>query len=253
MTTGNQDSKWDLFLNVLNNPDKNFEDLINAGFTADNSELHSKEIYQNDAEIKDKYTNSSGIFDQARFDKDYEIISQVQKNLQNLKDYEQQMDFFSYHRDNFLVDESRRRKGPDFEIFRAPNPFEQTAGTVQVGKVENPTKTAQEIAQGEQVHNLKTNTWEESPEDASFFENVFSETKVLAVYDEDGVVPKDRVYENEKLITVVVDADTELVVNGKIKYYSGCEVTAENKVVAKAGERAVVVFKQDQILNAYGG
>ena len=65
----------------------------------------------------------------------------------------------------------------------------------------------------------------------------------LNVYDEDGVVPKDRVYENEKLITVVVDADTELVVNGKIKYYSGCEVTAENKVVAKAGERAVVVFK----------
>ncbi len=65
----------------------------------------------------------------------------------------------------------------------------------------------------------------------------------LKVYDEDGVVPKDRVYENEKLVTVVVDADTELIVNGKIKYYSGCEVTAENKVVAKAGERAVVVFK----------
>jgi hypothetical protein len=53
----------DLFLNVLNNPDKNFEDLINAGFTVDNSKLHSKEIYQNDAEIKDRYTNSNGVFD----------------------------------------------------------------------------------------------------------------------------------------------------------------------------------------------
>ena len=187
MTIGNQDNKWDLFLNILNNPDKNFEDLINAGFTADNSELHSKEIYQNDAEIKERYTNSNGTFDQARFDKDYEIISQVQQNLQNLKDYGEQIDFFSYHRDNFLVDESKRRKGPDFEIFRAPNPFEQTSSMVQLGSVESPTKTAQEIAQGEQVHNLKTNTWEESPEDASFFENVFSETKVLAVYDEDGV------------------------------------------------------------------
>ena len=187
MIIDNQDNKWDLFLNILNNPDKNFEDLINAGFTADNSELHSKEIYQNDAEIKERYTNVNGTFDQARFDKDYEIISQVQKNLQNLKDYGEQINFFSYHRDNFLVDESKRRKGPDFEIFRAPNPFEQTSGIVQLGSVENPTKTAQEIAQGEQVHNLKTNTWEESPEDASFFENVFSETKVLAVYDEDGV------------------------------------------------------------------
>jgi hypothetical protein len=58
-----QDNKWDLFLNIINNPDKNFEDLVNAGFTADNSELLSKDIYQNDAEIKDYYTNSSGVFD----------------------------------------------------------------------------------------------------------------------------------------------------------------------------------------------
>lgn len=185
--TDNQGNKWDLFLNVLNNPDKNFEDLINAGFTADNSELHSKEIYQNDAEIKEYYTNSKGIFDQARFDKDYEIISQVQQNLYNLKDYNKQIDFFQYHRNNFLVDESKRRKGPDFEIFRLPNPFEQTAGIVHIGKVENPLKTAQEIAQGEKVHNLKTNTWEESPEDASFFGNLFKDTKVLAVYDDDGI------------------------------------------------------------------
>jgi hypothetical protein len=40
------------------------------------------------------------------------------------------------------VDESKRRKGYDFEIFRAPNPFEQTVGIVQLGKRENPTKTA---------------------------------------------------------------------------------------------------------------
>lgn len=59
----------------------------------------------------------------------------------------------------------------------------------------------------------------------------------------DGVVPKERVYENEKYITVVVDGDTQLIVNGKIKYYAGCDVLEENKVQAKAGERAVVVFK----------
>ena len=187
MQKENQDNKLDLFLNVINNPDKNFEDLINAGFTADNSELLSKEIYQNDAEIKERYTNPNGTFDQARFDKDYDVISQVNQNLQHLKDYNKQIDFFSYHRDNFLVDESKRRKGYDFEIFRAPNPFEQTTGIVTLGKTENPTKTAQEIAQGEQVHNLKTDTWEESPEEASLFENVLSETKVLAVYEEDGV------------------------------------------------------------------
>lgn len=182
-----QDNKLDLFLNVINNPGKNFEDLINAGFTADNSELLSKEMYQNDAEIKERYTNPNGIFDQVSFDKDYDVISQFNQNLQHLKDYNKQIDFFSYHRDNFLVDESKRRKGYDFEIFRAPNPFEQTTGIVQLGKTENPTKTAQEIAQGEQVHNLKTDTWEESPEEASLFENILSETKVLAVYEEDGV------------------------------------------------------------------
>lgn len=182
-----QNNKWDLFFNILNNPDKNFEDLVNAGFTADNTELQTKDIYQNDAKIKDYYTNSSGVFDQARFDKDYEVMSQINQNLQNLKNYDKQINFFTYHRDNFLADESKRRKGPDFEIFRAPNPFEQTAGIVTLGKVENPIKTAQEIAQGEQVHNLKTDTWEESPEEASFFENIFDEAKVLAVYDEDGV------------------------------------------------------------------
>jgi hypothetical protein len=63
MQKENQDNKLDLFLNVINNPDKNFEDLINAGFTADNSELLSKEIYQNDAEIKERYTKPNGTFD----------------------------------------------------------------------------------------------------------------------------------------------------------------------------------------------
>lgn len=184
---GEANDKLDLFLNIMKNPDKNFEDLINAGFTADNSELLSKDVYQNDAEIKDFYTNSNGTFDQDRFDKDYEVISQIQQNLQHLKDYGKQINYFSYHRDNFLVDEKKRRKGYDFEIFRALNPFEQTAGIVQLGKAENPIKTAAEIAQGEQVHNLKTNTWEESPEEASFFDNVLSETKVLAMYEEDGV------------------------------------------------------------------
>lgn len=184
---GEANDKLDLFLNVMKNPDKNFEDLINAGFTADNSELLSKDVYQNDSEIKDLYTNSNGIFDQDRFDKDYEVISQIQQNLQHLKDYGKQINYFSYHRDNFLVDEKKRRKGYDFEIFRAPNPFEQTAGIVQLGKAENPIRTAAEIAQGEQVHNLKTNTWEESPEEASFFDNILSETKVLAVHEEDGV------------------------------------------------------------------
>ena len=110
MITDKQDNKLDLFLNVINNPNKNFEDLINAGFTTDNSELLSKEIYQNDSEIKERYTNSNGTFDQDRFDKDYDVISQVQQNLQNIKDYGKQIDFFSYHRDNFLVDENKRRK-----------------------------------------------------------------------------------------------------------------------------------------------
>lgn len=64
----------------------------------------------------------------------------------------------------------------------------------------------------------------------------------LNEYEGDDI-PKDKVYENEKLITIVLEADTELIVNGKIKYYSGCEVTSENKVQAKAGQRAVVVFK----------
>ena len=118
---GEANDKLDLFLNVMKNPDKNFEDLINAGFTADNSELLSKDVYQNDAEIKDLYTNSNGTFDQDRFDKDYEVISQIQQNLQHLKDYGKQINYFSYHRDNFLVDEKKRRKGYDFEIFREPN------------------------------------------------------------------------------------------------------------------------------------
>jgi hypothetical protein len=63
MQVNEQDNKWDLFFNILNNPDKNFEDLINAGFTADNTELQSKDVYQNDAEIKDFYTDSNGVFD----------------------------------------------------------------------------------------------------------------------------------------------------------------------------------------------
>lgn len=78
-----------------------------------------------------------------------------------------------------------------------------------------------------------------SPKEALKDERVPSNLKEYEGSD----VPKDSIYDDEKLITVVIEADTELIVNGKIKYYSGCEVTSENKVVAKSGERAVVVFK----------
>ncbi len=65
----------------------------------------------------------------------------------------------------------------------------------------------------------------------------------LDKYEGDNDIPKSSILEDEKLITVVVDADTRLIINGKIKYYSGCEVESENTVITKAGERAVVIFK----------
>lgn len=186
MMMDTQDNKRDLLLNVIKNPDKNFEDLVNAGFTIDNIEFHSKDAYQNDSRIQQAFSKN-GEFDQSLFDKVYDTVSYYKDGLQQIKDSKQQIDFFTYHRDNFLADESKRRKGPDFTIFKAPNPFEQTSSIIQLGKLEKPTKTAAEIAQGEQVHNLKTNTWEESPEEASLFGNMFDEAKVLAIYEEDGV------------------------------------------------------------------
>ena len=73
-----QDNKWDLFLNIINNPDKNFEDLINAGFTADNSELLSKDIYQDILDNNIKVAGLEELLDN--------LYNETQTNIKEVKE-----------------------------------------------------------------------------------------------------------------------------------------------------------------------
>jgi hypothetical protein len=54
--------------------------LVNAGFTIDNIEFHSKDVYQNDSEIQQTFSKN-GEFDQALFDKVYDTVSYYKDGL----------------------------------------------------------------------------------------------------------------------------------------------------------------------------
>ena len=181
--------------------------------TRDNEviKLDAKDITVNTLVVNDEGTIQSAMVE--AFDKDYYDLSELEEFVKD------DLDKFNEENDTKITLEEIKANDDKVVLVFGYDSIEEYSAYNEVNNASAYVFDASKAAKDERV-----------PSD-------------LKEIDEDGTVPKDSVYEDEKLTTVVVDADTELIVNGKIKYYSGCEVTAENKVVTKAGERAVVVFK----------
>lgn len=176
-------TKQDLFLNVIKNPDKSVEDMIQIGLDADNVSFESREKYRNSKKVQELFTDSEGVFKEDAFNSAYTASLRAYNALTNIKAYNLQMDPFKYDQKDFTAPEdAKRQESPNFEIVRVSNPLNQTTGISTFGKTEAPTKTWAEVAQGQRA--LNDDIWEEAPED-SWWGNLF-DTKVLAQYDEDG-------------------------------------------------------------------
>lgn len=182
----------DIFMSMLANPQASFDNIVTVGLTAANTSLQDRSTYANNKYVQEQFTNSDGDFDKVAFNKAYDTAKLYYNNLANANFGESMKRQTVYHRDSIIAPEGQRMSGPMFKEITMANPYEQVFNLTKLGRVDDPTKSADELAQSHKVlanpttagANLENAQWEDSPND-NFFGNFF-DTLVMAQYDEDG-------------------------------------------------------------------
>ncbi len=182
----------DIFMSMLANPQASFDNIVTVGLTAANTSLQDRSTYANNKYVQEQFTNSDGDFDKVAFNKAYDTAKLYYNNLANANFEESMKRQTVYHRDSIIAPEGQRMSGPMFKEITMANPYEQVFNLTKLGRVDDPTKSADELAQSHKVLanpttagvNLENAQWEDSPND-NFFGNFF-DTLVMAQYDEDG-------------------------------------------------------------------
>lgn len=179
-------------MSMLANPQASFDNIVTVGLTAANTSLQDRSTYANNKYVQEQFTNSDGDFDKVAFNKAYDTAKLYYNNLANANFEESMKKQTVYHRDSIIAPEGQRMSGPMFREITMANPYEQVFNLTKLGRVDDPTKSADELAQSHKVlanpttagANLENAQWEDSPND-NFFGNFF-DTLVMAQYDEDG-------------------------------------------------------------------
>lgn len=187
-----QEKEYDLFMNMLRNPEASFGTFVAGGLTTDNTQLLDRSEYESSEKVQEALKDQYGQFDKNQFDQLYNN-AQMYYNLLSSDNYDKAMqEQVTYHRDDIFAPADQRRTGPDYQQITVSNPYKQTSSVVELGKVGERTKSIDELAQANKVllnpstagDNLENAQWGDSPND-TFFEHFF-DTLVLAQYDDDG-------------------------------------------------------------------
>lgn len=215
-----QEKEYDLFMNMLRNPDASFDTFVAGGLTTDNTQLLGRSEYESSEKVQEALKDQYGQFDKNQFDQLYNN-AQMYYNLLSSANYDKAMqEQVTYHRDDIFAPADQRRTGPDYQQVIVSNPYKQTSSVFELGKVGERTKSVDELAQANKVllnpstagDNLENAQWGDSPND-SFAEHFF-DTLVLAQYDEDGThtdLVSGQIVEHKK-------GDLKLDQNGNFYY-----------------------------------
>ena len=187
-----QEKEYDLFMNMLRNPEASLDTFMLGGLNTDNTQLLDKSEYKSSNKIQEALKDQYGQFDEVKFDKLYNN-AQMYYNILSQTDYDKIMkEQITYHRDDIFAPADQRRKGPDFQQVVVPNAYKYTSSIHELGKIGERTKSVDELAQSNKVllnpttagENLENAQWGDSPNE-SFAEHFF-DTLVLAEWDSDG-------------------------------------------------------------------
>ena len=94
---------YDLFMNMMRNPDLLLDDLIFAGLNIGNTKLLSKYRYENSPKVRPVFSNSNGSFDKERFDAFYNKACAWYEKLKYADTDKIIKQHMKYHRDNIFT------------------------------------------------------------------------------------------------------------------------------------------------------
>ena len=183
----------DWIVATLNNPDFTATDFKNIlDLSLDNTQLLSKDEYMKSSFITENPNfQTDGAFDKKKFEDFYNYqISKFNDFSQESLIDNYQYGFWDTSRNSIKEDVVQ----PKIGINIVANPEHRSIGVVGQGIQGERTKSAEELAQSKRIFDYENNKFlDQTPEDSSLFrnpiefiKNIFSDSLVLAQYEEDG-------------------------------------------------------------------
>lgn len=176
----------DLFLNMLYNPDMSLLDLKQVGLDSTNTGIDSMDSYRENKKVKELFTTPQGTFKEEEFTKAYNNAKAAYNVMSTLDTDEAIIKSSTWDKHNIWAPKNLIRNEPNIKITTIANPMKQQAGIVSLGKVEQPKLSVSEIAQGQKVYDPSTGEWSAAPNDTFMGLPYFTDTLVLATWDEEG-------------------------------------------------------------------
>lgn len=188
------ENKNDLMLNIIANPSFSLGDFVTIGFNSNNTSLQDKDFYRSKQSVQNFFSDEDGKFNEKEFNNAYnKALSDF--NLMSTSDYTDTLrKQINYHRSNIMAPVEQRRQNPDFKLQIISNPERITNSVITLGKSGERTKSRDELAQSNQVllnpkEVEKSGDWSKArwgKDPHSGFFDYFTDTLVMAQYDEDG-------------------------------------------------------------------
>ena len=183
----------DWIVATLNNPDFTATDFKNIlDLSLDNTQLLSKDEYMKSSFITENPNfQTDGAFDKKKFEDFYNYqTSKFNDFSQESLIDNYQYGFWDTSRNSIKEDVVQ----PKIGINIVANPEHRSIGVVGQGIQGERTKSAEELAQSKRIFDYENNKFlDQTPEDSSLFrnpiefiKNIFSDSLVLAQYEEDG-------------------------------------------------------------------
>lgn len=180
------EQKNDWLATLFLNPDKGTENFIAAGLNSSNTVMYNKDYYQNIDQIKQKFSDAEGNFDQEAFDQYYDSAVRtynkfVNNDLNNKNVRENDWSLFS-------IEGKGQGKLPVFGITKVANPELRTSGISSLYGQGEARRSMKEAAQDNFARDADGNKLDWRPNDdnrrgLSFFKN---KPLYYAKWDEDG-------------------------------------------------------------------
>ena len=179
----NKQNDW--FAANLNQPNFGLDEMFASGITPDNTTLRDKDYYKNIKQVQNKFTDSSGKFNEDAYNDYYDSLKRSYNQF-STTNFESKMlnDIESSPYDIFALDNPNTFDST-VKMFRNTDPQRHQIGMSGLNVVGEPSWDEREVAQENFVRDENGNKLNWTP-NKKWLGYIFGPTLVKAAWDEDG-------------------------------------------------------------------
>lgn len=179
--------KNDWVATLFFNQDKTLQELVDLGFTVDNSDIKDRSYYESRPEIQQAFMKENGEFDNVKFNNFYNSAVSLYNNEDVSKMQADILNRVEYDPDDLMAPIGSKTWNKSTSIVHYANPNRQSRGIKNLNQLGDPTMSEREVGQMNKIFNPETGEFEnETPNDLNLWEAFTGKPLALATWDENG-------------------------------------------------------------------